>query len=395
MSLWTSYARAAPRAVLLISVATVTLCSWSGVGHSETEACHATPDPVFWFEYHAAPSVLDPECPSADILKTRVSDILGRNPFVGEVDVPDTLAGPARPHAQRDTQREAGESSLGRLGSKKRPRACTIAVVVAKHGDTAEASVQLTGIDGAIRGERVLRSRDCHELIEGAAIAIAVAIDPLTPQVHVETEAHPPKNVRLNATVTADLGADTNTNGGVEVDQATLHRAQARGAVGVEASLETHVSFASTPGRVLGIMAGGRLVLGAFTVGLEGRFDRTHELMIELDDGDGASASTRIYAAVITPCYRFRWMSGCAVLAGGSIRSTGAGLVHARQTTSRWAALGARAALSVPIAPHLDIEARAELLGVLTRTRLRVGEQLIWTSPKFAGVVGLGPTVKF
>jgi hypothetical protein len=249
----------------------------------------------------------------------------------------------------------------------------TIDVRIARSDGGLEA--RLSSLEGdQVLGERSIADPDpaCGELARAVALAISIAIDPLS----FRREQPPP--AKTTSVARAAPPAEP---------PPPLAEASAFG-IGLGAGLLG--AAGATPGITGGLWIEARAEWPVFTIGLEGRAD----LPTRIDLGARSGARVFLAAAFLSPCVHYGWFAGCAALGAGALYASGQALEDAQSTTSVYASLGARAVLRIPLVDALDLLLRAEIAAVLARTTLVVGEEEVWTSPPVAGTVGAGVLVR-
>jgi len=110
---------------------------------------------------------------------------------------------------------------------------------------------------------------------------------------------------------------------------------------------------------------------------------------------DGAGFSQQQWLVGLAGCEDFQPWSACLLAKAGAIRIAGEDIDHPR---SPWAPLletGLRLAVQQRLGRHLYVAARAEGLVNLTRWRITLDQNLVWTAPRFAATIGLDIGVRF
>jgi hypothetical protein len=100
-------------------------------------------------------------------------------------------------------------------------------------------------------------------------------------------------------------------------------------------------------------------------------------------------------AATVAPCARQGLFGACALATVEALRGSGQDLNNARQVTSLFGAVGARAIVEFPRQGAVAFRVHVDVVSPLTRTTLKVGDNAVWTSPPITGALGLATVVKF
>jgi hypothetical protein len=235
----------------------------------------------------------------------------------------------------------------------------------------------------AQEGERTLSDRGCAELARATALAISVAIDPLSFRRTTTSTIAPPPPPPPAPPPPAPI-ASPPPPPPPPIEEGTSIELAFGG--GVLAAIETVPNHATG-----GLWIEARAGWPHFTLGVEGRVDLPRSLEL----GDRSRVRALLAAAFLVPCFRHDWFSACAVGGAGAVFASGEGLAGETDTTSAYASAGVRAAAVVAILEQLDLVFRAEVAATLARTTLVVGDEEVWTSPPFSGAVGAGIAWRF
>jgi hypothetical protein len=229
----------------------------------------------------------------------------------------------------------------------------TVFARITRRDGEIRARVELRTATGTVLGERELSSEreDCGELGAAVELAIAVAVDPIT---SLRSEPRPARPVRV-ALVGGVIGAF-----------GALPDASAGGFLGAGlrrgvASLELELAAAAPAGAAAG----------------------------------PGSVSAWLLLASLAPCVNGGPLSGCVVVAGGFHRATGHDLAAARDATLPHLALGARAALELPLRGPAFVRLHADLLVPVVRAKLEVSGHEVWSGGAVEATVGGGVGVRF
>lgn len=104
--------------------------------------------------------------------------------------------------------------------------------------------------------------------------------------------------------------------------------------------------------------------------------------------------STRLSASAV-PCLHYGALFGCARVSAGWLMVGGEGLDEARTVSTFYAALGARAGGEFPLHPVFALRAYLEAMAPLTRISVRVGDEVVWSTPMLAGALALAGVFRF
>ena len=152
----------------------------------------------------------------------------------------------------------------------------------------------------------------------------------------------------------------------------------------VEVGAGLFAAEASLPGPSLGGMASIGIARGRGALALDIAGEAPRSLALA-----GGRVTVSRASAALVPCRRFGSLIGCALGAAGLVRGEGEGIPQARAATGPWLGVGGRLGARIPLGPALVIEAHADAMVPVLRTRLLVGEAAVWTTPPAAGSIGL------
>ena len=247
-----------------------------------------------------------------------------------------------------------------------------VSVTLTRAGRGLDARVVVADGAGHTTGSRRLTSAtgDCAELGSALALAISIAIDPLS------LSAAPSRAPVVREAAPIPLPSER----------------AAPPPLTVATSVGLHVALGATPGAV---GAGTDLQVAvrrsSGSLALAGRIDP----MIGSDGGGDGRVRATLVVAGLVPCFHHHWLAGCALGYAGVLRGTGSDVSVARQASTFYAALGARLALAIPLGGIFALDVHLDGLGVLTRTTLEIGGVAIWTTPPLSAVLGSGLLASF
>jgi hypothetical protein len=225
--------------------------------------------------------------------------------------------------------------------------------VVAARGRSLAALIELTNASGKVVGHRALEAaaHECPDLIEAMALAISLAIDPVTASRRAQAPPRPKKRWR------PIIGA----GGGLSLGAAPRAAATTRLLLGLR---WPRISLA-----------------------MEGRFDPPASDEV----GGNAEISSWLAGGSLLGCGHHHWFFGCGVLTTAALRGEGRALVDARAHTLPYLATGLRAGSLVGLGDRWSLQVHAELLAALVRPTLtdNSGRVEFWKAPIPAGGFGL------
>lgn len=242
--------------------------------------------------------------------------------------------------------------------------------------------VRLDDEDGTHEGAREIEAVDCAELVSSMALTASVLLEPLGGR-HRRVEPPPPLH-------------DAHDLPPIEKPPPPPPPPPAPKENGTSFALRFGAmavgSVAAAPTPAIGFKA-----LAGFGFGPAGqrvRWSLDGEARFDLESGaTDASNGTRTSLAIgaLAPCRHFGSISICLVLDVGALRGQVSETIPgAHEQSSFYSALGARVGLEIPIGAGLALAAQADLVGVLTPTTLRAGDQDLWTTPPLDAALSLG-----
>ncbi|MBN2573208.1 MAG: hypothetical protein JXP73_01465 [Deltaproteobacteria bacterium] len=307
------------------------------------------------------------------------------------------LAGAPR-FVRLDYERQAGAASCpeeaviragvaARLGYEPfRERARDrLRATIRQAGQGLEASIELFDARGNLKAARRLtsRNRECSELASSVELAIAIAIDPMGSPVPAEVAAAPEGGGAAAPAPGRQAAADESQAlgpGPAPEGRPLSWRAQV-GAVG---------GWGAAPSFGIGFAAGGALEGERWSVGIEGRVDLPSAMSLRVGE-----ASAGLLVASLVPCLRLGAASACALATGGARQVAGDGLDHARHATVPYLAFGGRLAAALPVSQRAALALHGDISAPVTKIRLKVDDEVVWTSPAVAVALGLGIALAF
>jgi hypothetical protein len=277
-----------------------------------------------------------------------------------------------------------------------------VIVDIASRGKFFEGHIERRNAEGRWAGDRTFPSRsdDCGQLGRAMAFALALQI-----QLAARASTSPVSNQTAGPTET------TNTSG-TPASPVPAPLASTRTPLVPEVPLAlTNEPTASSrvPRPTLNIGGGGLLGFGLSSAAVPfgrafGSLAWQHsslEVAAEIAwptttrREDGAGFSQQLLLVGGAGCAEFRRWSTCLLAKAGEIRILGKDIDKPKALSGPVVETGLRLALVQPLGRHLYVAARAEGLINVTRWRVTLDQNLVWTSPRFATTVGLDIGVRF
>jgi hypothetical protein len=304
-------------------------------------------------------------CPAEPIVRGRVADRLGYDPFVEEA-------------------------------------ARTLVARVFRVGDRLEADVQLVDQLGKRHGSRHLATDTgrCDELISALALSISIAIDP--ERVQTEEDFVPPPETETPASgrsagdrpesrteapaIDGEPKAPVHWDTGVEDEREPRRPFSVRWHSGAGGLAAIGSAPAPTGGAFVFVSA----ELGQALLSLEGRADAP-----AFTDAAGGEASSSLLVASVVPCWQPNALFACAVGSIGAVRGRGDRVTQARSDSGFYAAAGIRLGSTLPLYERLSLRLHLDLLSTLTRFTLEIDDQPVWKAPPFSSAAGLALAAHF
>ncbi|MCC7386031.1 MAG: hypothetical protein IT384_29555 [Deltaproteobacteria bacterium] len=256
------------------------------------------------------------------------------------------------------------------------------------------ARARIFGRPGGVSGEVALEDRaghpvgrrslgphaTCAEVMSEMALAIAIAIDPLS----AGGPAPPPRSQSPSQSQSPEAAPP-------EPIAETPARAPAPSAsrawrIGGAMS----ISMNSAPAVAAGALVFGELELGMFAFGVEGRAD-----LPASTPAAGGSVSSSLLLASATGCLRVGIGAGCVVASAGALRASSDGLAEGRKRSSGYATAGVRGRIDVPLAGAFAIRGQLDLAAVLTQIEVVDArtQAPFWTTPDLTVAFAIGPVI--
>lgn len=284
-------------------------------------------------------------CPAATELRTKIAERLGYDPF--DPAAPQTVTGRLR--------REKGRFI---------------------------ATVALRSADGSVHARTPLVSatKDCRDIADSFALAISIAIDPMSltrprseppTETEVESPSAPPQPASLDAGSSEPSKPESPRSPpqeGVEF----------RGGGGIVGSIGAvpHPSFAPM------LFAGASL--GRAAMHVEARYD----LPASADGPAGGQVIGSLLLGSLVPCFEALPVFLCGVGSVGVLFGEGSGVLVVRSRRTTYAGLGLRAGVEVRFNDAMRGRIQLDGFAPIQPTSLSVLGERVWSTPVVVGSLG-------
>jgi hypothetical protein len=288
------------------------------------------------------------------------------------------VRGPGTEHCpDEDSVRNAVSSRLG-YDAFEPNAATTVSVVVGRVGRALRVKIERRDDKGKVTGARELASvqNDCTELASAMTLAISIAIDP-------ESFARPVEQEPLEPPPVAPPAAPPPCP--------PPPPAPPPDPVTYRASVGALASLGSAPAPAVGLTAQAGARWRNVSLGVEGRADFESSASVEPEGGVGTS----LMLATLVPCMHSSVFIGCALASAGAMRGSGEDIDREGSDTTFFAAAGARAGAELPLSALVAARVHLDLVGVLTRTTLRISERRVWTTEPVFASLGVAGVLRF
>ncbi len=261
-----------------------------------------------------------------------------------------------------------------------------VAASIALRGGRLQGHVDLHDASGAPRGKRDLSSAkdDCGELASSMALAIGIAIDPLSltrpvapkpPAPTVQAERQP------SVLPVAPPHIEPLRDAIAPASPSTLTLRMGIGGLGT-------VGASPTPA------LGGALFVGmgwrSFTLDVEGRAQTS-----STEPASQGAVHASMLLATLAPCMHFGPAITCVLASAGSVQANGSGVAFQRSDSAAYAALGARIGAEHFFSKMLGARVHADVLASPTRVSLNLNDTTVWTTPVLSGALGADLLARF
>ncbi len=290
----------------------------------------------------------------------------------------------------------------------------TLRVELRQEGRRFASSMVMVDDEGQPIGTRELSlpGEDCEAMGDALALALAIAIDPglLTrpppSDALLDLPPLPPEALvrAADAPATSSPAAPPRVDVAGPARDAALPPPPSPGlSFGLSAVLAP--GLGATPGPSLGLVLGGHVSLGFFSLGLEAT--TTAALALRLPDGGEIQGDVQHLG--LAPCLRVGWAAACGLVHGGVLRLSSQGFAEDHTAFPPYLAAGGRLGLDVPLrlgslgdegvsrllapfALRLQADVATPLLIVKV---LDAQERPYWASPPVLGALGAGIVAQF
>jgi hypothetical protein len=263
-----------------------------------------------------------------------------------------------------------------------------VLVDIASRGNSFEGHIERRNAEGRWAGDRTFPSRsdDCGELGRAMAFALALQI-----QLSARVSAVPAEPGNTSAPPVSPIPAPlaSTPTSSVQVATPTLTKAA--------------TSLYLAPKPTLNIGAGGLLGFGLSSKAVPfgrafGSVAWQHsslELAAEVAwptttrREDGAGFSQQLLLVGVAGCGDSQRWSACLLAKAGEIRILGKDVDNPKSLSGPILETGVRLGVRQRLGRYLYVAARAEGLVNLTRWRITLDQNLVWTAPRFAAILGL------
>jgi len=251
--------------------------------------------------------------------------------------------------------------------------------------------VEWTPLNGGKIGRREVaaENQNCEELSRMMAFVVAVQLQLMEDELHTELESNPSSKERSNEAqppAPRRSGMVQLRNGAIALP-ARESAAEPRGFVGLGAGIGLGMAPATSfQGRAFG---GGELGLARAELAYEAWLPST------LRQPYGGGFEHRLMLGSLSACFGPRTLRGCVVSKLGQLAVAGRSLDETREERGLVAQIGPRLAHEVRLSSHFSLDARAEVLYLLTPWVVTQNHVRVWQMPRFAGVFGFDGTVHF
>lgn len=280
------------------------------------------------------------DCADAEILRAKVAERLGHDPFGG-------AAGAGRRLRVRFTRSSSAWS----------------------------ADLSLVDAAGAVVGTRSVarEGASCRPLVDDVVFTIVVLVEDLGP-----TPAPAPP-VPTAAPSASPPHAD-------EADEGSRVTSPDPLRVRFDVAIAGAGALGAAPAPVAGADLHAGIGIGHARLELGGR------LFAEGTSEGDVAVRTRLAYGRVAPCYGWDVLAGCFVVALGGVsgEATGPGIASSRPSSAFYAGLGAGAVSRFFLGDIVFVRASLEVLASTSRVGFDVGDQRVWTLPVLSGMASLG-----
>lgn len=275
----------------------------------------------------------------------------------------------------------------------------SVVLTIFGRNDGLAARVDLVEEERAAASREIVTAgRDCEELFQSAALAIAIAIDPhalikpSAPVADEKVEQEEPRHEapELEQHDLPEIAPPSLAPAESEPKERVTTAAMNAGTK-FRIALGPRMSSGLQPGATAGAFANAAAVWRYFSLGTEvgGYLPTT-----TTSPTSNAAASAWSAAASLVPCVRWETFHGCAVVTAGRLEVSGERSTGGTTRASAFLVTGARAGLDFPLARHITIALDGDLLGNLSRTTVKIGPERVWKASPFALALGTAVAIE-
>ena len=294
---------------------------------------------------------------------------------------------------------ELKDAVAARLGYVPFADQATLAIRAQVRRAGSGLSAELKVNDGSGESTRQLGSatRDCGELSRALALAISVAIDPMSlmrapspPPAEPEPAAPPPPPAAASSP--PEPAPASATQATPAAPPPTPPSQPVRGAeldsrVRLRVLVTGHAALLTLPG----VSGGASLGLGVRrrALWLDGEFRYDFPGSAEPESGPG-QVKARLFGGTLGVCHGNLKLGLCALGLLARVNAEGSEVAEPKQASSLLLGVGARASLELPLSEALFFRAHFDALYCATPWRLELRGQSVWESSPVALAPGLG-----
>jgi hypothetical protein len=277
-----------------------------------------------------------------------------------------------------------------------------VVVDIASRGSAFEGRIEWRNAEGRWAGDRTFPSRsdDCGALGRAMAFALALQI-----QFSAKASASPGSNQTAAPTETGRTSEAAASPTPAPMASPPASNVQERARALTKETTSLYLAPRPTLAVGAGALVGFGLSSGAVPFGRAFGSVAWQRSSLELAAEvawptttrreDGAGFTQQQLLVGVAGCGDFQPGSACLLAKAGAIRIVGKDLDNPR---SPWAPIletGLRLAVQQRLGRRLYLAARAEGMVNVTRWRVSLDQNLVWTSPRFAATIGLDLGVRF
>jgi hypothetical protein len=264
-------------------------------------------------------------------------------------------------------------------------------VVLTMGGSDAKLTARIELIENQQATARELStSGTCGELLESAALAIAIAIDPrawISPQPRTEAKPAPAEPVRPVVEPPVMQPVLEAPRAEERPRSAPSHREHAR----FQMALGPRMATGLQPSAAVGLGLGGALVWDRVSIGVEAEsyLPNTERAV------SGAEVRGWLVDGALVPCLRWLPLSVCGVARVGRFEGAGERVQHPTTDGALFLGVGGRVGAEVAVSDAVSAQVTGDVVGDLARPVLKVGSESVWRAPLVAAVFGISASYRF